>query len=49
MIPTVHSVEEAMEWFLSHSGGSVRCQRPDGSDLIVDCFPDAKAFFDGQA
>ena len=45
MIPYVYSLEEARDWFLSHSSGSVMCQKPDGSKKMVDCYPDAAAFY----
>lgn len=46
MPPTVRSVNEAKEWFMRHSSGKVLCKRDDDSERFVDCFPDAKAFFE---
>ena len=42
----VKSTDEAMNWFLSNSSGTVTCERPDGETKEVDNFPDAKAFFE---
>ncbi len=44
MIETVFTVEEAEAWFLRHSEGQVRVERPDGTWKDCDNFPDAKAF-----
>lgn len=43
---TVRSLEQADEWFRSHSSGRVRCERPDGRTAEVETYPDAKAFFE---
>lgn len=44
MIPHVNSIEEAADWFLSHSSGSVMCC--DGErERVCNCYPDAKAFY----
>jgi len=40
----VTSTQEAMEWFLSHSDGTVTCSK-DGKEKEVDCYPDAEDFF----
>jgi len=47
MISSVYSLEEAMQWFLSHSTGSVMCR--DGErEQVCNCYPDAKAFYEAK-
>jgi hypothetical protein len=41
----VHSVEEAMDWFLNHAYGAVICIRSDGEEKECKSFPEAKRFF----
>lgn len=45
MIPIVQSVEEAQDFFLSHSSGECCCRKADGTEKNVDNYADAKAFF----
>jgi hypothetical protein len=42
----VYSIDEAMEWFLSHSSGTVLCVRKDGQQKECSSFPEARAFFE---
>lgn len=41
----VNSIEEAKEFFLKNSTGSVKCVKSDGSESMVDDYPEAEAFF----
>ena len=45
MKPMVHSVEDAKEWFMQNSSGTLICVKKDGTEKEVDCYPDAVAFF----
>lgn len=45
MIPHVNSLDEAQDWFLTHSSGQVMCIRADGAEQIAGSFPEAKAFY----
>lgn len=45
MIPQVFSLDEARDWFLSHSSGSVMCVKGD-EQRECNCYPDAKAFYE---
>lgn len=42
---TVHSIEEAMSWFLNNSSGTVTCVRKDGKTKECNSYPEAEAFF----
>ena len=42
------SEEEAMNWFLSNSTGSVFVENKIGSVKEVDCYPDAKAWLESN-
>lgn len=44
----IHTIEEAQNWFLSHSSGSVECVRRDGKRKVVDNYPDAEKFLGGK-
>jgi hypothetical protein len=47
MIPIVFSLEEAKEWFLANSHGSVKCvDEAHNRDLVCSTFPQAKAFYE---
>lgn len=46
MLPTVHSIEEAKDWFLQNSSGTLVCVRADGKTLHVTAYPDACAFYE---
>lgn len=37
---------EAMDWFLTHSSGSITCIGKDGSETDVSSYPEAVKFFD---
>ena len=41
----IKTIEAAIDWFLNHATGSVRCQRPDGKEKVCESYPDAKKFF----
>ena len=44
MIPIAYNLDEARDFFLSHSSGQIKCV--DGErEKIVDSFPEARAFF----
>lgn len=45
----IHSLEEAQEWFIEHSTGSILCVLPDGSRKECFSFPEAKQFFEGAS
>lgn len=47
MIPQVFSLDEARDWFLSHSSGSVMCVKGD-EQRECNCYPDAKAFYEAD-
>jgi len=40
----VYSIQEAMNWFLAHSSGSVICVR-DGQEQVCTSYPEAEAFY----
>ena len=42
---TVHSLEEATNWFLEHSSGTVICVNQDGERKECATFPEAWQFF----
>jgi len=42
----VKTEEEAMEWFLSHSSGSIICEDIDGVRESVDCYAEAVRFYE---
>jgi hypothetical protein len=50
MIPTVYTLDEAMQWFLENSTGTVMCVKKDGagSDAGKECssYADAKSFYE---
>lgn len=41
----VKTLDEAKQYFLSHSSGSILCIDPDGNKKKCDCFPEAVEFF----
>lgn len=41
----VNNINEAMNFFLSNSSGSVLCKK-NGTQKECNCFPDAKEFFE---
>ena len=41
----VHNIEQASEWFIYHSTGSVLCIRLDGNQMVCSSFPQAVNFF----
>jgi hypothetical protein len=47
----VRNKKQAMDWFLTHSSGSVTCIGADGTEADVSSYPDAVVFFNehGQA
>lgn len=45
---TVHSLDEAMTWFLQNSGGSVLCIREDGTEKDCISYPEAESFYNGE-
>lgn len=45
---TVHNKDEAMQWFLSHSSGTVTCERADGTQKECNSYPEAERFFNGE-
>jgi hypothetical protein len=45
MIPQVKSLEEAMDFFLSHASGSCVGVKSDGTKLILDSYKMAQEFF----
>jgi hypothetical protein len=45
----VMNKEEAMNWFLSNSEGSIMCvDRKNGYEKVCDCYADAKDFFESN-
>lgn len=46
---TVYSLDKALEWFLLHPKGQLRCVREDGEEKIVDSYPDAEDFYCANA
>lgn len=43
---TVYSLDEAKDWFLSHSSGSVRCVDEKAAQIIATTYLEAKSFFE---
>jgi len=43
----VKSTQEEMEWFLYHHSGTVVCVK-NGKEKEVECYPDAKDFFESE-
>ena len=41
----VHTLSEAMDWFLINCKGSIICVSESGEEKEVDCYPDAEDFF----
>lgn len=46
MIPQARNMQQAREHFLSHGQGNLICIGKDGTELQVNCYPDAEKFFD---
>lgn len=46
MIPHASTLEEALEFFLTHSSGNIMCEKENGEQKECNCYPDAKAFFE---
>ena len=44
MIPIVFTLDEAREFFLTHSSGSCKCSQ-GGREKVVDCLASAEEFF----
>jgi len=44
----VNNIEEAKDFFLKTSTGSILCRRDDGQQRITECFYDAELFFEGE-
>jgi hypothetical protein len=40
----VTTVEQALEWFISHPEGSVECRDANGAIKSCDSYPEAVAF-----
>ena len=48
MMEVILNLEEARDWFIEHSTGSVTCKDGD-REQVVDCFPEAEKFFAEEA
>lgn len=46
MIPSVHTLEDAMDWFLENSVGQVLVTKPGGRERVCSSYAEAKAFYD---
>lgn len=42
---TANNTNEAMQFFMSNSEGSVKCVKEDGSEKVCDSYPEAVEFF----
>lgn len=50
MIESVETLEEAEQWFMTHSSGEVLCISKDGlRQKVCDCYPVAKEFYESNA